>query len=75
MNADERALIERLVPGNAELAQLWKEHEQLEAELAQLRDRRFPTPEEDLREREIRKRKLAGRDRIQVILRAHRAES
>lgn len=75
MNREEMALLEGLLPGDAELAELWKEHEQLEDELARLRARKFVTPDEEVREREIRKRKLAGRDRIQAILRARRAEA
>ena len=39
-----------------------------EEELERLKALRTPTPAERLRERELKKRKLAGRDRIQRIL-------
>jgi uncharacterized protein len=74
MNPEEIAHIERLAPRNAELRQLWEEHRQLEQELERLRGQRFLTPGEEQRQRQLRKIKLAGRDRIQAILRAHRAE-
>jgi uncharacterized protein YdcH (DUF465 family) len=69
MEPHEITLIETLLPTSDELRGLWEEHKRLEAELESLRNRRYLTSDEEAREREIRKIKLAGRDRIQAILR------
>ena len=60
--------IERLAAGDEELRRLWGEHRSLEAELDALDARRFRTPEEEQRRKQLQKAKLAGRDRIQAIL-------
>jgi len=73
MEQRDVALIERLLPRHAELRRLWEEHQRLDRELERLVAQRFLTPEEEGRSQEIRKTKLAGRDRIEAILREHRA--
>jgi len=60
--------IHELLPGDPELARLWAEHENLERELERLSALGVLTPEELVRRRELKKRKLAGRDHIQRIL-------
>jgi hypothetical protein len=78
MEPQDVKLIEALLAGastpHAELRRLWEDHQELERELDSLRRRTHLTPDEEAREREIRKLKLAGRDRIEAILRAARAE-
>lgn len=73
MEPRDVALIERLLPQSPELRRLWQEHQRLDRELAALLEQRFLTPEEEERSQQLRKIKLAGRDRIEAILRAHRA--
>lgn len=72
MEPRDVALIERLLPAHPELRGLWEEHLRLDRELEELRGRRFLTREEEVRRQELRKTKLAGRDRIEAILRGHR---
>jgi uncharacterized protein YdcH (DUF465 family) len=69
MEPRDVTLIETLLPANPELRRLWAQHQRLERELESLRNRRLPSSDEEAREREIQKLKLAGRDRIQAILR------
>ena len=69
MEPRDVTLIETLLPTSPELRRLWEEHQRLERELESLRNRRILSSDEEAREREIRKIKLAGRDRIQAILR------
>ncbi len=64
--------LERLLPGDGELQRLWEEHRALEEELTRLDVLRVLTPEEEIRRKEIQKKKLAGRDQIQGILDRHR---
>lgn len=72
MDPQDIVLIERLLGQDAELRRLWEEHQRLEHELTALRAHRFVTPAEEQREREVRKAKLAGRDRIERILNRYR---
>lgn len=75
MEPRDVALIERLLPAHPQLRDLWEEHLRLDRELEQLHGRRFLTREEEVRLQELRKTKLAGRDRIEAILRDHRARA
>ena len=72
MEKHDLAQIRELLPGEPGLARLWREHQELEEELERLKGLRSLTPEETARRAEFKKRKLAGRDRIQQIL-AHRS--
>ena len=72
MDPRDVQLIERLLPQDPELRELWKAHRGFEQELDRLREQRFLTPQEEIRRRDIQKQKLAGRDRIQAILLRHR---
>ena len=69
MEPRDVTLIETLLPTSPELRRLWEQHQRLERELESLRNRRILSSDEEAREREIQKLKLAGRDRIQAILR------
>ena len=68
-------LIRELAPANAELDQLWREHLDLEAQIQQLDQRRYLTPEEQVERKRLQKIKLAGRDRIEIILASHRGQT
>jgi len=72
MENRDLARIRELLPGEPELARLWREHQELEEELGRLQTLRCLTPEEAARQVEFKKRKLAGRDRIQRILERRR---
>ncbi len=65
-------LIRRLIPHNKELKRLWDEHREYEKKLEKYNKRRYFSTEDELRRKEIQKFKLAGRDRIEEILRKHR---
>ncbi|MEW5726156.1 MAG: DUF465 domain-containing protein [Thermodesulfobacteriota bacterium] len=73
MDARDLELIERLKSENPRLAELWEQHQRFEAELEELNRRVYLTPEEQVRSRETRKLKLAGRDEMETILARHRA--
>jgi hypothetical protein len=74
METQDQRLIEELIKINAELAQLWHDHLDFEARLEEMNRRLYLTPEEQLERKALQKRKLAGRDRIEAIVAAHRAE-
>lgn len=72
MNDRDLALIERLIPDNAELSRLLSKHEEYEARLRVINRQKWRTPEEYVEEKKLKQLKLAGRDRMETILSAHR---
>lgn len=75
MEERDLALIRELAPSHPELDQLWREHLELEKRLDEFDQRRYLTPEEQVERKRLQKIKLAGRDRIEAILAAHRAQT
>ena len=53
-----------------ELSRLKAEHHELDEKLARLESVRFPSPEEELEIKALKKRKLAIKDRIQLLAKA-----
>lgn len=65
-------LIERIADDNDELRGLWQEHMEFERRLDAIHRKGHLTLGEELEEKDIKKRKLQGRDRIEQILSAYR---
>jgi hypothetical protein len=57
-----------------ELKQHMEDHEEYERKLADWNRRLYLTPEEEVEKKRIQKLKLAGRDRIEVILAKYRSQ-
>ncbi len=72
MEQSDLELMERLASAEPELGQLWREHLALEAKLEAMNNRLYLTPEEQVERKQLQKLKLAGRDRIELILARHR---
>ena len=72
MEKSDQRLIEELIRSNEELAALWREHLDFEEKLEDMNRRVYLTPEEQIERKSIQKMKLAGRDRIEIILSQHR---
>lgn len=68
MENEERARIEALLPQSEELRQLWEEHVDLERQLDELNAQMHLSPSEQIEQNTLKKRKLAGKDRIARIL-------
>lgn len=69
MESQVIAKIEALVSDNYELRKLWDEHQDLEKRLGKMTRGGKPlAPKEEAEVAELRKRKLAGKDRIFSIL-------
>lgn len=62
--------IERLIASNDEYRRLHEEHVDLEAKLAEYASRTVLTDAEQIEEHRLKKLKLAGRDKMEAILRA-----
>jgi len=67
-------LIQKFISGDPELKRRIDEHEEYERKLAELNRRLHLTPEEEVERKRIQKLKLAGRDRIEVILAKYRSQ-
>jgi uncharacterized protein len=74
MEKKDEALIEQLIPDNQELEMLVKRHKEYEDQLEELNKRLYLSEEENRERKRVQKLKLAGRDRIEQILRDHRSK-
>ena len=74
MEEQDLNIIERLIPRDKELARLWDEHLAFERRLEEMAKRPYLSPDEEIEAKRLKKLKLVGRDRIEEILAAHRAE-
>lgn len=72
MEAKEEELIRSLIDYDPELRKYYEEHVGLKRRLEELRQKTYLTPAEEIEEKHIQKRKLAGKDRIMEILVHHR---
>jgi uncharacterized protein len=75
MNERDLLLIERLIPQDPELNRLVSKHEGYEARLQVISQKKWQTPEEYIEEKQLKRLKLAGRDRIASILARHRRKA
>ncbi len=72
MEAAEIELIHRLTGSHDELRHLYGKHQDYERELGRLERIRYPSEAERREINRIKRLKLRGKDRIQVILAQHR---
>jgi uncharacterized protein YdcH (DUF465 family) len=74
MEAKEEELIHFLIDSDSELRRYYEEHVGLKRRLDELRQKPYLTPSEEIEQKRIQKRKLAGKDRIMEILARHRQD-
>lgn len=67
------ALKQDLLRTNETYRRLHDEHQECEARLAQLSQRSLPSEEDEAEEKRLKVHKLALKDRMETILREHRA--
>jgi len=72
MEQHELDLIEKHQVADAELKALWEDHLRFEKMLERLETKPFRTPSEDLEVKEIKKKKLAGKTKLDAILKKYR---
>lgn len=68
MEAQEKARIEALLPEDAELSRLWREHQEFEDRISAMEERPYLSWDEWSDIHRLKKLKLAGKDRIVQIL-------
>jgi uncharacterized protein YdcH (DUF465 family) len=68
MEPRELELIDKYSEKNAELKILWEEHQLYEKQLDKLEKKAYLTPSEEQVVRDVKKKKLAGKTKMQAIL-------
>ena len=72
---DRTRTIQELIRTNFEFKQLHKEHETLEQKLNQISKLKFISREDETTKKQLQKKKLIGRDRMEEILRNHELQT
>ncbi len=72
MNAQEKALLDKLAQTNPELKALMEEHRNLDVKLDEMNKRPYLSPEDDLERKKIQKAKLNAKDKIHGFLEANK---
>jgi uncharacterized protein YdcH (DUF465 family) len=72
MKIKEEELKKRLMIEDEEYRRLSEEHEEFERQLDQFNNKSFLTPAEEMERKKIQKLKLAGKDRMEMILSTYR---
>lgn len=72
MEKNDLLLIEKFRLTDKELDELYKEHCKYEVELEKFNEKSYLTPSDEMERKTIQKKKLAGKDRIEQILRKYR---
>jgi septum formation topological specificity factor MinE len=74
MEKQDQELIQKYLSIDPELKRGMEEHENYERKLEEWNRRVYLPPEEEMERKKIQKLKLAGRDRIEVILAKYRSQ-
>jgi hypothetical protein len=72
MEEKDKLLIEKHIDNDEELKSYVEEHILFEEQLDELNKKPYLTQEEEVRKKKIKKLKLSGRDKIEMILRKYR---
>jgi len=72
MDEKDRILIDKHIERDEELKKQVLEHRLFEKQLEELEGKHFLTADEELQQKKIKKLKLAGRDKIESILKKYR---
>jgi len=72
---DDGSIHQRMLAENEEYRHLYEEHVELKRQVELLAQKHYLTPEEDLEFKRVKKRKLAGKDRMMALLHEHSASA
>jgi hypothetical protein len=72
MEKRDKLLIEKHINTDDELKKFVEEHILFEKQLDELSEKVYLTPDEEMKQKELKKLKLAGRDKIEEILKKYR---
>lgn len=75
-NGKERnAFVQNLLETDGEFKKAFNVHKDYESKLAALDDRHFLTTEDQVERKKLQKKKLAEKDRMEVMIRRHKSAS
>jgi hypothetical protein len=69
---EEKELKERLIKENEEFRKAYKKHQQYDKKLEKLKKKSFLSEEEKLAERQLKKKKLALKDKMYYLMTEYR---
>ena len=72
MEKNDTLLIEKHIKEDEELRKHVEEHMLFETQLEELNKKVHLTPDEEVEQKRVKKLKLAGRDKIEILLRKYR---
>jgi len=72
MERKDMELIGKYSSSDSLLADLFKKHQEYEQELEKIDNKSYLTVAEQMKRQEIKKQKLAGKDKIEMILKKYR---
>jgi len=72
MENSERALIEQFESQDSELRALWQQHQDFEKMIVKLEGKPFLSPVVEQEIKELKKKKLAGKTKLQALLDKYR---
>jgi len=72
MEKQDLEIIEKHITDDHMLASLYNEHLEYERVLEKFNNKPYLTPSEEVERKNLQKKKLMGRDRIEMILREYR---
>jgi len=72
MEERDRLLIEKHIEHDEELKRFVAEHQLFEKQLDELNAKHYLSPEDEMQQKKLKKLKLAGRDKIEMILKKYR---
>lgn len=75
MEQAELDLIEKYRAEDQELDSLWRAHLDYEKQLEELSQIQFPSPEDEIKIKDIKKMKLAGKTRLHQLLDKYKKEA
>ena len=73
MEDQDRSLVKNLMKNDMRLRRLYKQHQALEEKLSRFAHKRFLTVNEEIEQKNLKKKKLSGVDEMLAITREHRA--
>ncbi|GAB6125510.1 DUF465 domain-containing protein [Humidesulfovibrio idahonensis] len=74
MEALDRALIEQYAVEDSELRSLWQQHQDYEKMIVKLEGKPFLSPAVEQEVKELKKKKLAGKTKLQALLDKYRQQ-
>lgn len=74
MDNRERALLEKYEGQDSELRALWQQHQDFERMIVKLEGKPFLSPVVEQEIKELKKKKLAGKTKLQVLLDKYRQQ-